>query len=167
MRLAFPFGLLFIGSFTVAGALSTNTLPRLQEEVLRFDPVAARLAVDDLAQDPSYDAPRHRAAVEALAAKRTWVLDHLNPTNEEGRAEAVALVLGFRRALLANPRLDCDRILCVRAALKIPSGQRPRSPAVPTIPTPSADFPANWGCSALTPTTTWTSTAPASRTTSP
>ena len=62
MRLAFPFGLLFIGSFTVAGALSTNTLPRLQEEVLRFDPVAARLAVDDLAQDPSYDAPRHRAA---------------------------------------------------------------------------------------------------------
>ena len=128
MRLAFPFGLLFIGSFTVAGALSTNTLPRLQEEVLRFDPVAARLAVDDLAQDPSYDAPRHRAAVEALAAKRTWVLDHLNPTNEEGRAEAVALVQGFRRALLANPRLDCDRILCVRRRLENPIWPKAEKP---------------------------------------
>ena len=72
----------------------------------------------DLARDPSYDATRHRAAVEALAARRDWAVAHLNSTNAEGRAEAVALVEGYRAALLANPRLDADQILCVRRHLK-------------------------------------------------
>ncbi|MBO7686424.1 MAG: SUMF1/EgtB/PvdO family nonheme iron enzyme [Kiritimatiellae bacterium] len=91
---------------------------RLRDEARRFNAAAARLAVEDLARDPSYGAARHRAAVEALAARRDWAVAHLNPTNADGRAEAIALVEGYRAALLANPRLDADRILCVRRHLK-------------------------------------------------
>ena len=128
MRLALLSGLLLVGGLAVADPLSMDALRRLREDAQRFDPVAARLAVDDLAQNPSYDAPTHRAAVEALAARKTWVLDHLNPTNEDGRAEAVALVQGFRHALLANPRLDCDRILCVRRRLENPVWPKAEKP---------------------------------------
>ena len=102
----------------LAGTDEAARVIRLRDEALRFNAAAARLAVTDLARDPSYDATRHRAAVEALAARRDWAVAHLNSTNAEGRAEAVALVEGYRAALLANPRLDADQILCVRRHLK-------------------------------------------------
>ena len=101
----------------LAGTDEAARVIRLRDEALRFNAAAARLAVEDLARNPSYDAARHRAAVEALAARRDWVVTHLNPTNADGRAEAVALVEGYRAALLANPRLDADQILCVRRHL--------------------------------------------------
>ena len=56
-----------------------------------------------------------RTAVEALAARRDWAIAHLNPTNADGRAEAVALVEGYRAALLANPRLDADKAAALAA----------------------------------------------------
>ena len=102
----------------LAGTDEAACIVRLHDEARRFNAAAARLAVEDLARNPSYDAARHRAAVEALAARRDWAVAHLNPTNADGRAEAVALVEGYRAALLANPRLDADRILCVRRHLK-------------------------------------------------
>ena len=117
-----------------AAAETPEDLRRLREEVRRFDPVAARLAVADLARNPVYDAATHRAAVEALAAKRDWALAHLAPTCTAGRAEAVALVQGFRRALLANPLLDADRILCVRRRLANPVWPRADRPG-------GSDFP--------------------------
>ena len=101
----------------LAGMDEVARVIRLRDEARRFNADAARLAVEDLARNPSYDAARHRAAVEALAARRDWAVAHLNPTNAEGRAEAVALVAGYRAALLANPRLDADQILCVRRHL--------------------------------------------------
>ena len=102
----------------LAGTDEAARIVRLRDEARRFNAAAARLAVEDLARNPSYDAARHRAAVEALAARRDWAVAHLNPTNADGRAEAVALVEGYRAALLANPRLDADQILCVRRHLK-------------------------------------------------
>ena len=105
----------------LAGLADTDEaarIVRLRDEARRFNAAAARLAVEDLARNPSYDAARHRAAVEALAARCDWAVAHLNSTNAEGRAEAVALVEGYRAALLANPRLDADKILCVRRHLK-------------------------------------------------
>ena len=111
-----------------AAEMSGEELRRLREEAERFDPAAARLAVEDLAQRPGYDGARHRAAIEALAARKDWVVAHLNPTNAEGRAEAAALVRGFRRALLANPLLDCDRVLCVRRQVENPVWPAPERP---------------------------------------
>ena len=116
-----PYALLAAVCAALAGLADTDEdarVIRLRDEALRFNADAARLAVADLARDPSYDAARHRAAVEALAARRDWAIAHLNPTNAEGRAEAIALVEGFRAALLANPRLDADKILCVRRHLQ-------------------------------------------------
>ena len=116
-----PYALLAAVCAALAGLADTDEaarVVRLRDEALRFTADAARLAVADLARDPSYDAARHRAAVEALAARRDWAVAHLNPTNAEGRAEAVALVEGYRAALLANPRLDADKILCVRRHLQ-------------------------------------------------
>ena len=116
-----PYALLAAVCAALAGLADTDEaarVVRLRDEALRFNADAARLAVADLARDPSYDAGRHRAAVEALAARRDWAVAHLDPTNAQGRAEAIALVEGYRAALLANPRLDADRILCVRRHLQ-------------------------------------------------
>ena len=116
-----PYALLAAACAALAGFANTDEaarVVRLRDEALRFNADAARLAVEDLSRDPSYDAARHSAAVEALAARRDWAVAHLNPTNAEGRAEAVALVEGYRAALLANPRLDADKILCVRRHLQ-------------------------------------------------
>ncbi|MBQ6103541.1 MAG: hypothetical protein IJL06_07700, partial [Kiritimatiellae bacterium] len=116
-----PYALLAAACAALAGLADTDEaarVVRLRDEALRFNADAARLAVADLARDPSYDAARHRAAVESLAARRDWAVAHLNPTNAEGRAEAVALVENYRAALLATPRLDADRILCVRRHLR-------------------------------------------------
>ena len=115
------YALLAAACAALAGLAETDEaarVVRLRDEARRFNAAAARLAVEDLARTPSYDAARHRAAVEALAARRDWAVAHLNPTNADGRAEAIALVEGYRAALLANPRLDADQILCVRRHLK-------------------------------------------------
>ncbi len=128
MRFLFSALVACIGGILAADGVSAHDIRRLCEEAIRFDPVAARLAVNDLAKDSTYDRATHRAAVEALAARKDWVIAHLNPTNADGRAEAVALVQGFRRALLANPRLACDQILCVRRRLENPVWPAPTKP---------------------------------------
>jgi len=94
-------------------ALTSETTEQLREEARRFDPAAAERALTDLARNPAYDAPRHRAAVAALAAKRDWAVTHL-VVGDPHEPTAAALVKGYRAALLANPRLDFDRILCIR-----------------------------------------------------
>ena len=118
----------------VAAALSTDEARQLREEALRFDAVAANLAVDDLAKNPSYDATAHRAAVKELAARKEWVVAHLADASDPAAEEAAALVRGFRAALLANPLLDPDRILCVRRNFANPVWPRADKPG-------GSDFP--------------------------
>ncbi len=105
-----------LGVFAVAAAValaaSALTPEQCREEYLRFDPAAARLAVEDLKSAPGYDYRRHRDAVDALAAYKS-----ANPAASNAPA---ALVVGFRQAMLANPRLDCDRILCIRRKVDNP-----------------------------------------------
>ena len=117
-----------------AAALSTEEARQLREEALRFDAVAANLAVDDLSKNPSYDATAHRAAVKALAARKEWAAAHLADASDPSAEEAAALVRGFRAALLANPLLDSDRILCVRRNFTNPVWPRADKPG-------GSDFP--------------------------
>ncbi len=117
-----------------AAALSTDEARQLREEALRFDAVAANLAVDDLSKNPSYDATAHRAAVKALAARKEWAAAHLADASDPAAEEAAALVRGFRAALLANPLLDPDRILCVRRNFANPVWPRADKPG-------GSDFP--------------------------
>ena len=117
-----------------AAALSTDEARQLREEALRFDAVAANLAVDDLSKNPSYDATAHRAAVKALSARKEWAVAHLADASDPSAEEAAALVRGFRAALLANPLLDPDRILCVRRNFANPVWPRADKPG-------GSDFP--------------------------
>ncbi|MFZ4780623.1 MAG: hypothetical protein ACOYM3_35160, partial [Terrimicrobiaceae bacterium] len=90
------------------------------ETVNKFSAVnveAARLAVADLEKNfpGKYDAATHRKAVEAFAARLPALLAELNTgmPKPESLAEAAALLAGVRRAMLANPTLDFDRILLI------------------------------------------------------
>lgn len=114
-------GVVILFSFCfVSGALALDAreCARLRAEAVRFKPEAACRAVAHLAKNPGYDVVRHRSAVEALAARRDWVLSRLKDPADPQAAEAAALVNGYRAALLANPLLDGDRILCVRRQLR-------------------------------------------------
>ena len=64
--------------------------------------------------------------MKAFAARRDWVLAHLDDADEAVRAEATALVEGYRAALLANPALDFDRVLCVLRRMPLPKNDGTR-----------------------------------------
>ncbi|MBO7654439.1 MAG: hypothetical protein J6U40_05905, partial [Kiritimatiellae bacterium] len=98
----------------MAEPLSPFRLRQLREECERFNPEAAERALADLAKQPGYDIAKHRAAVQALAEKRQEVLEALEEKDEAKQREAEKLIEGYRAALLANPILDFDKILCVR-----------------------------------------------------
>ena len=117
-----------------AAALSPDEARQLREEAARFNAEAALLAVDDLAKNPSYDAATHRAAVKTLAARRDWAVARLADANDPAAEEAAALVRNYRAALLANPLLDADRILCVRRNFTNPAWPRADKPG-------GSDFP--------------------------
>ena len=64
-----PYALLAAACAALAGFADTDEAARvirLRDEALRFNADAARLAVADLARNPSYAAARHRAASPAL-----------------------------------------------------------------------------------------------------
>ena len=101
-------------------------LAQLRAECARFNAAAVERALNDLARNPAYDAARHRVAVKAFAARRDWVAAHLGDADVSVRAEAAALVEGYRAAFLANPALDFDRILCVRRRMRLPKNDGTR-----------------------------------------
>lgn len=105
-----------------AAPLSKDRIRQLKEECERFNPEAAERALKDLAKNPKYDIAKHRAAVEALRAKRADVMTALNGSDPAKQAEAEKLVEGYRAAMLANPILDFDKILCVHRKLGNPRG---------------------------------------------
>ena len=105
---------------------------RAKEQLALFKPDAARRAMADLKSNPKYDWAKHNAAVEALIAKEaaaraalganaagTAAPHNVQPISKE---EAVALVEAYRAAMLANPVLDFDKILCVHRKIGNPRG---------------------------------------------
>ena len=126
--------------FLVAGVFASAALsaadaaaPRRAAEQLRyFSASAARRCLADLKANPKYDYAKWAPKVEALiaaegdvrAALKAEAAPGLAPPAPTGRKlatdEAVALVEGYRAAMLANPILDFDRILCVRRKIRNP-----------------------------------------------
>ena len=102
-----------------AQGLAPERVRQLKEDLARFNPEAARRAVEDLAKSGGgrYDAVRHRAAVEALAAKAAGLQKTLEGQDAAELKAAEALIEGARAALLANPLLDFDRLVAVRRTL--------------------------------------------------
>ena len=85
------------------------------EGIVRFRPAAARAAMERLKGVPGYDYARHSAAVEAFIA--AWSAAGTNaPAAEAPRA----LYEGYRQAVLSDPTLNLDSILCVYRHVKTP-----------------------------------------------
>ena len=105
---------------------------RAAEQLRYFSASAAQRGLADLKANPKYDYAKWAPKVEALIAAEGDVRAVLQaeaapglvPPAPTGRKlttdEAVALVEGYRAAMLANPILDFDRILCVRRKIKNP-----------------------------------------------
>jgi len=91
---------------------------RAKEQLALFKPDAARRAMADLKTNPKYDWERHAAAVEALIAKEKDVRAAL--ASGKGADKAIALMEGYRAAMLANPILDFGKILCVHRKIENP-----------------------------------------------
>lgn len=96
-----------------AASVDADAIRAAQEQFALFKPDAARRAMADLKTNPKYDYAKHNAAVEALIARQDDVRTAFKKGTPEQKAEAVRLVEGYRAAMLANPVLDFDKILCV------------------------------------------------------
>lgn len=110
LALAFALPVLAVLAATPEEAAAAR---RAREQLLRFTPEAARRAMADLKANPKYDWAKHNPAVEALIAKLDFAKRALEKGTDAEKAEAVKLVEGYRAAMLANPILDFDKILCV------------------------------------------------------
>ncbi len=107
---------------------------RAGEQLRYFTAAAARRTLDDLKRNDKYDYGKWAPKVEALiaaegdvrAALKAPAAAGITPpapeTGKLGEDAAVKLVEGYRAAMLANPILDFDRILCVRRKIKNPRG---------------------------------------------
>ena len=94
-----------LGTWALASAALRADV--VAEGLARFRPEAARAVVERLKNAPGYDYPRHHAAVEALIAAWTAA-----GTNAPFAAAPRALYEGYRQAILADPALELDSILC-------------------------------------------------------
>ena len=106
----------------LAAAPDEAAVRRAKEQLLRFTPAAARRAMADLKANPKYDYAKHNAAVEALIASLDETKAALNGSDAAAKATAVARVEAYRQAMLANPILDFDKILCVHRKIGYPRG---------------------------------------------
>ena len=117
-------------TFSIVMALPMNAaedldeaaLLRATEQMARFDPIAARLALEDMGKDPRYNYAKWAPAVDAIVENEASVRKALGMPERQGAAgkntlsarDAVAMIERWRQAMLANPVLDFDEILCVR-----------------------------------------------------
>ncbi len=107
------FALFALAASASAAAPDAAAVRRAKEQLARFTPEAARRCMADLKANPKYDYAKHNAAVEALIANLDATKSALEKGDDAAKAAAVARVAAYRAAMLANPILDFDRILCV------------------------------------------------------
>ena len=107
------FALFALAASAAAAAPDAAAVRRAKEQLARFTPEAARRCMADLKANPKYDYAKHNAAVEALIANLDATKSALEKGDDAAKAAAVARVEAYRAAMLANPILDFDRILCV------------------------------------------------------
>ena len=111
-----------IAATALSAAPDAADVRRAKEQLALFKPEAARRAMADLKANPKYDWAKHNAAVEALIAKADEVRAALAGKDAAKQEEAIALVEAYRAAMLANPILDFDKILCVHRKIGNPRG---------------------------------------------
>ena len=121
------------------GVSGSRSVDRCREQMRWFSADAARRSLAHLKARKGYDDAKHAPAVEALIAREAAVRAALQApyggvrANRKGDpavpaaaesvtvAEAVRLVEAYRAAMLANPVLDFDEMLCIRRKLACPA----------------------------------------------
>src|SRR5574344_922613 len=111
------FSVLAVLSLSVSAA-DTPAVRRAREQFRWFKPEAARLALADLKQNPKYDYAKWSKAVEDVIAHQKDIGQWLDSNDPAENAKAVPYMKAYRDAMLANPALDCDRIVCTRYDFK-------------------------------------------------
>ena len=132
------------------GVEGNRSVERACEQMKWFTADGARRALAHLKKQPGYDSAKHAPAVEALIAAEQDVRAALGasyagvrremgkqvrpdfPLNSRGGkmdvSAAVKLVEAYRAAMLADPVLDFDQLLCIRRRIACPGeafGGRP------------------------------------------
>ena len=97
-----------------------------REQMRVFSAAAAKRFLADMKGNTKYDYAKHAPAIEALIAKEHAVYAALGGSRScasekvADAQEAVRMVEAYRQAMLANPVLDFDEILCVRRKVAEP-----------------------------------------------
>ena len=112
------FSVLAVLSLSVSAA-DTPAVRRAREQFRWFKPEAARLALADLKQNPKYDYAKWSKAVEDVIAHQKDIDHWLDSNDPAENVKAVPYMKAYRDAMLANPALDCDRIVCTRYDLRM------------------------------------------------
>ncbi len=113
------------------GVQGDRTVERAREQMRWFTADGARRSLELLKKRAGFDArpiealiAREASVRKALAAPRAWVRGNKDVVDVRAAdiplAEAVRLVEAYRAAMLSNPVLDFDEILCIRRKLKHP-----------------------------------------------
>lgn len=103
-------------------SLAADPVRQAREQLALVKPEAARRALADLKNNPKYDYAKNAAAIEALISQVDKVKADLEKGDAAAKAAAVQLVENYRKAMLANPVLDFDKILCVHRKIGNPRG---------------------------------------------
>ena len=103
-------------------SLAADPVRQAREQLALVKPEAARRALADLKGNPKYDYAKNAAAIEALISQVDKVKADLEKGDAAAKAAAVQLVENYRKAMLANPVLDFDKILCVHRKIGNPRG---------------------------------------------
>ena len=114
MAMRFNMILLLLGCGPLLAA-AAPARDAVRQQLARVQPEGVRLALEDMAARwPQACGAGDRAWCATLGDRRDALLKRLDADEEPADAEARALLLQIRSALLANPLLDADRLLLVR-----------------------------------------------------
>ncbi len=88
-----------------------------KEQMAWFNPDAARRVLADLRGNPKFDYAKHGTVIERMIAGHAQVKAALAGADQKAKRAAVKAYQDYRAAMLANPVLDFDKILCMRRCL--------------------------------------------------
>ena len=104
-----------LGAFVLSASADGDAAARrVREQMLRFSADGARRFLADMKATPGYDYAKWAPAVEEMIARADEVRTHPEDAANQ------ALYERYRRAMLANPVLDFDRILCLKRTIDRP-----------------------------------------------
>ncbi len=111
---------LLIAVSVLAMCAVADQVRQAKEQMAWFNPDAAKRALADLKSNPKYDYAKYAPAIEKMISEHEAVKNALDKGDATAKTNAVNAYQAYRAAMLANPILDFDKILCVHRKLNNP-----------------------------------------------